>query len=148
MKKEVSAGVLVYRWDATTQSASSAQREPVYLVLHYISGHWDFAKGKLEGQETKREAALRELREETGLSAELDKEFESSLSYYFRNRRGELVDKEVTFFLGQGSSPEVSLSREHIYYRWLPFTEALQQLTYENAKQVLRQAHQIISKAA
>ena len=46
MKKEVSAGVIVYRRDMLTH-------EPLFLILHYISGHWDFAKGKLENQEFK-----------------------------------------------------------------------------------------------
>ena len=137
MKREVSAGVVVYRRDAATQ-------EPLYLVLHYISGHWDFAKGKLEGSETKKQAAVRELQEETSLVANLNNDFEQSLSYIFRNRQGELVDKEVTFFLGQAVSENVTLSREHVYYKWLPFKEAVKQLTYDNARQILTRAHQLL----
>jgi bis(5'-nucleosidyl)-tetraphosphatase len=137
MKQEVSAGVIVYRRDATT-------KEPLYLVLHYISGHWDFAKGKLEGVETKRQAAIRELMEETGLTAQLQDDFEQSLSYYFKNRKGEMVDKEVTFFVGEANSDKVTLSREHVYHKWLPFHEAIKQLTYDNARLILTRANQIL----
>jgi len=142
MKHEVSAGVIVYRYgEATPDRPGEKQGELLYLVLHYISGHWDFAKGKLEAGETKHQAALRELQEETGLTAKLDDSFEQSLSYYFRNKQGELVDKEVTFFLGKTDAIDVTLSREHVYYQWLPFQDAVKQLTYENARQVLRRAH-------
>lgn len=137
MKQEISAGVVVYRRE-------TAGSEPLYLVLHYISGHWDFAKGKLEGNETKKEAAIRELQEETGLEAELHPDFEKSLSYYFKNRKGELVDKEVTFFLGKANKEYVALSREHVYYKWLPYHEAIRQLTYDNARQVLVQANEAL----
>lgn len=141
MKQEISAGVIVYRRDATMQ-------EPLYLVLHYISGHWDFAKGKLEGDETKKQAAIRELMEETGLAAQLQDDFEHSLSYYFKNRKGEMVDKEVTFFLGEANSDKVTLSREHVYHKWLPYHEAVKQLTYDNARQILNCAHKVLAQEA
>lgn len=139
MKREISAGVIVYRRDQVTH-------EPLYLVLHYISGHWDFAKGKLEEGESKKDAALRELHEETGLTAELVEGFEQSLSYYFKNRKGELVDKEVTFFLGVANQEKVTLSREHVYSRWLLYHEAVGQLTYDNARQVLSSAHKLLER--
>lgn len=139
MKREVSAGVIVYRRDQMT-------KEPLFLVLHYISGHWDFAKGKLENQETKRQAALRELQEETAIgTVRLHDGFEQSLSYIFRDRKGEMVEKEVTFFLGETDAEKVELSREHLYYKWLPFKEASKQLTYGNARQIMSQANRVLS---
>lgn len=138
MKKEVSAGVVVYRRDVVTQ-------EPLFLVLHYISGHWDFAKGKLENQETKQEAALRELQEETGIDkVKLHDGFEQTLSYIFRDRKGEMVEKEVTFFLGETNIEKIELSREHLYYKWLSFKDASKQLTYGNARQIMAQANRIL----
>jgi bis(5'-nucleosidyl)-tetraphosphatase len=138
MKREISAGVIVYRRDAATH-------EPLFLVLHYISGHWDFAKGKLEGEETKIDAAIRELEEETGITTiELQPGFEQSLSYIFRDRKGEMVEKEVTFFLGETGAENVTLSREHLYAKWLGYKDASKQLTYANARQILAQANRIL----
>lgn len=138
MKREISAGVIVYRRDATTH-------EILFLVMHYISGHWDFAKGKLEGEETRKDAALRELQEETGIEhVQLQPGFEQSLSYIFRDRKGDMVEKEVTFFLGETNTEKVVLSREHLYSKWLPYKDASKQLTYANARQILAQANRIL----
>ena len=37
------------------------------LLLHYPSGHWDFPKGHVDGNETEQETAVRELVEETAI---------------------------------------------------------------------------------
>ena len=58
IKTEFSAGVILYR-----QLKDSRE----YLLLHYPGGHFDFPKGHLEQDETEREAAYRELKEETGI---------------------------------------------------------------------------------
>ena len=112
----------------------------LYLLLYYPKGYWDLVKGHLDQGESNLEAAHRELMEETGLKAMLDEEFKQVLEYTFTDDEGELVAKEVTFFLGEATSNNVQLSHEHEDYAWLPFHEAIQKLTYKNAKQLLQAA--------
>ncbi len=114
-----------------------------YLILHYISGHWDLAKGKLEPGETKIQAAHRELAEETGLTADIIPGFEESLSYVFKER-GKMIKKTVTFFVGKTDQQSVRLSREHQGYLWLPYEKAYEKLTYINAKELLEHAHEFL----
>lgn len=138
MIKEFSAGIIVY-------FERKEKRE--YLLLHYQSGHWDFAKGHIEKDESKQEAALRELHEETGLEAEILPDFEVSLSYFHHlPKTKELAHKTVYFFVGKTDSKEVTLSHEHIGFAWLPFEKALEQLTYDNAKDMLKKADVFLSK--
>lgn len=137
MKQETSAGIVVFVWDAK-------EHRPLYLLLHYVSGHWDLPKGKLEAGETKEQAAHRELKEETGLQATLLSKFEQSISYIFRDRSGALVHKNVFFFIGETDSQKVTLSREHQGFIWLPIGDALQQLTFENARRMVQAAHEVI----
>lgn len=137
MIKEHSAGIIVYHVDQFNQRA--------YLLLHYISGHWDFPKGKLETQETEEEAALRELYEETGLIATIMPNFKQSLSYIFKNRDGKIISKDVSFFVGPTNTQNITLSAEHVGYRWLPFKEALAQLTFKNAQHILKLADQFVT---
>lgn len=112
-----------------------------FLLLHYTSGHWDFPKGKIEKGETKHQAALRELEEETGLSAEIASGFEEQFSYWFRDHEtSELINKTVYFFIGCTEKKEVSLSHEHIGFKWLSYDAAMEQLTYKNAKNMLKKA--------
>ena len=131
-----SAGIIVYR---------TINDIPEYLLLQYGAGHWDFAKGKMEQGETKEQAALRELQEETGLSARIEADFEESFSYIFHNYDKKLAQKTVYFFVGPATTTAVTLSNEHIDYAWLPYKKALKQLTYDNAKKVLKKAHKYIS---
>ena len=140
MKKLYSAGTVVYR------ITPDGVRE--YLLLHYPHGHWDLPKGKIEAEESKQEAALRELHEETGLEAKLHEGFEEEISYIFTDHDGQLAQKAVYFFVGQVlyDQSEVTLSHEHIGHAWLPFEQALAQLTYKNAQQVLQKAHGFLSK--
>jgi len=135
MEHVYSAGVIIYRNnDALVE----------YLLLQYSAGHWDFAKGKIETGETKEQAALRELQEETGLSATLEHDFEESFSYIFHDYDKKLTQKTVYFFIGKATGSAVTLSHEHSDYVWLPYKQALEQLTYENAKKVLKKAHRYV----
>ena len=137
MKKEFSAGIIVY----VTKVINDVPTR-LYLLLQYPRGYWDLAKGKLEEGETNEQAALRELKEETGLDARLDEGFKKALYYNFRNPQGRLIEKRVIFFTGEASSQDVTLSHEHKGYCWLPYEEALQELTYLNARNLLTAAHE------
>jgi len=131
MPREKSCGAVVFR--------ENADRE--YLLLHYESGHWDFVKGNVEISESEKETVLRELQEETGITrAEFIEDFREKITYYYR-RGGETIYKEVIFFLIKTKDPKVTLSYEHIGFKWLKYPEAVRKLTFENAKKVLRKAH-------
>jgi bis(5'-nucleosidyl)-tetraphosphatase len=129
------AGIITYR---------KKDEEVFYLLLHYLSGHWDFPKGKLEPGETLLEAAHRELREETGLEAEIFPEFHESLQYVFKER-GAMIDKTVTYFVGETDKEAVTLSREHVGYLWLSYEQAYARLTYANAKEILKHADKFLN---
>jgi len=131
MRHIESAGIIVYY-----------QNE--FLLLHYAHGHWDLPKGKLEAGETKQQAALRELQEETGLQADIISEFSTSFSYIYTEVDGILTKKTVYFFLGEAKSKKVVLSHEHIGYAWLPYQDAHKQLTFDNAKEALAKAYQFL----
>jgi bis(5'-nucleosidyl)-tetraphosphatase len=137
MEHQYSAGVITYTMD---------NDQIVYLILRYGAGHWDFPKGHIEAGETQQDAAHRELYEETGLTAELDSTFTDSFSYIFHGHNKELIQKTVYFFLGQAAHKSVKLSHEHIDYQWLTYKEALEKLTYDNAKNILKKAHRHLIK--
>ena len=131
MQLQFSAGIIVYH--QTKQGRN-------YLVLQAASGYWGFAKGKIEKDESKREAALRELKEESGLEATILDGFEHLLTYFFKDRGGQLIKKTVYFFVGESLTSEVTISHEHIGFQWLSFQDAVQQVTYQNDCDVLIKA--------
>lgn len=142
-KKEKSAGAIVFRME---------EGVPVYLLLHYPSAarakreYWDLPKGHIEGKETEVETARREIREETGISkVEFLDNFYEPIHYYFQFK-GTRISKTVIFFLARTEQKKVQISHEHVGYKWLPYEEALEQLTFENARRILRNAHAYLNE--
>ena len=103
-------------------------------------GHWDFPKGHIDDGETEIQTALRELEEETGIThANIIEGFRDTITYIFSGDQGP-IEKEVVFFIAITKESKVVLSHEHIDYSWLDFDSAFSRLTYDNARQVLRNA--------
>ena len=118
--------------------------EVKYLLLHYQAGHWDFVKGNVESGESEKDTVVRELREETGIAdATFIESFREKIEYFYR-RQGTTIHKEVVFFLIQTYTEEVKISYEHIGYTWLNYQQALEKLTFKNAKNVLQKAHNML----
>lgn len=134
--QEISSGVVVYFKEG---------HKILYLTLHYESGHWDFPKGHVEENEKLEETALRETKEETNLDVDLQENFKKALSYFYR-RDGLLVSKTVYFFLGQTNNKKVKISSEHSGFKWLIYEDALELLTFDNAKEVLKKAHEFLTQ--
>jgi len=129
MPVERSCGAVVFNGDA-------------YLLLQYGRGHWGFVKGNVEPGEDERTTVLREAEEETGLTPDqlsFVEGFRESISYFYK-KDGATVYKEVVFFLAESRSREVSLSHEHTNYAWLGYDEAMERLTYDNARRILGKA--------
>ena len=127
MKEEISSGIILF----------NDNKNRKFLLLNYPSKHWDFVKGKMENGETTHETALRETKEETGISdVEFIDGFEEEIEYYFYADNQE-IHKKVIFFLGKTKTIDVILSHEHLDYIWLEFNNALNKTTYENAKDLL-----------
>jgi 8-oxo-dGTP pyrophosphatase MutT (NUDIX family) len=96
---------------------------------------WTLPKGKAEDGESDEECALREVEEETGLACELVAELESS-SYLDSAGRQKLV----RYWLMRPRSGRLRPTREVDDARWLPVTDAAEQLTYPRDVRVLRSA--------
>jgi bis(5'-nucleosidyl)-tetraphosphatase len=118
--------------------------EAKYLLLHYEAGHWDFVKGNVEPNESEQETVIRELREETGITdAKFIENFKEKIDYFYR-RQGTTIHKEVIFFLMETHTETVKISYEHVGYIWLNYQQAMEKLTFKNARDVLKKAHKLM----
>ena len=139
MREQKSAGIVLFR---------NASNKNEFLLLNYPQGHWDFVKGKVEQGETPHETALRETKEETGITnIEFIDGFEESVEYDFRFKK-EDIHKKVIFFLAKTNEKNIKLSHEHNDYLWLEYNDALKKTTFENAKNVLTKANKFLSSTS
>jgi len=120
--------------------------QTLYLLLNYTAHHWDFVKGNVEQGETEKQTVTRELGEETSITnAQFIEGFREPISYFYR-RQGSTVHKEVVFFIMESQTDKVVISFEHIGYIWLNFEDAMEKLSFKNAKDVLQKAHDFLIK--
>jgi 8-oxo-dGTP pyrophosphatase MutT (NUDIX family) len=95
-------------------------------------------KGHLDGEETEVQAAIREVREETGVVAEpIEKLGEIAYTY---ERRGQPVDKRVVFYLLEYRSGRLAHDHEIEQVRWMPLEQAARSLTYEGEREMVERA--------
>ena len=133
MRLEKSVGCVVFR-------------EGKFLLLKHPSakGHWSLPKGHVEKGESEEETLRREVKEETGLSdLRLMQGFREEIGYVFRDGPT-LVNKSVVFYLAETKQDKVRLSKEHSAFAWLGLEAALERLTFENDRNVLRKAAEFL----
>jgi 8-oxo-dGTP pyrophosphatase MutT (NUDIX family) len=96
-------------------------------------------KGHPDGDETAEQAAIREVREETGVEAELLEELGEVAYGYERGRRRR--DKRVRFFLFEYRSGDVEDHDHEIEEaRWMPLAEAAESLSYAGEREMVSRA--------
>jgi 8-oxo-dGTP pyrophosphatase MutT (NUDIX family) len=139
MKHEFSAGIILY--------FKSHGTIEYLLIYSKATRYWGFPKGKIESGESKQEAAIREIKEETGLDASPTEGFEYPVTYFFRDKNKQLIKKVVYFFVGLAQSKQIKLSEEHDDFVWLPYDQALTQTSYANDRHALEQAAEFLKKS-
>lgn len=117
MRKEQSSGIIIVK---------KCDGVPKVLLMRAYN-FWDFPKGGIEGNENKLEAAIREVKEEAGIT---NLNFNWGKSYYQTESFGK--NKKVVFYfvaetdeenVVMGISPLLGRP-EHDEYRWVTFDEA------------------------
>jgi 8-oxo-dGTP pyrophosphatase MutT (NUDIX family) len=96
-------------------------------------------KGHPDGTESPAEAALREVREETGVEAELVESL-GQVRYWYQ-RGGRRIAKAVEFFLLRYVSGDLADHDHEVEdARWIPAEEAAETLTYDGEREMVRRA--------
>ncbi len=133
--KVTSSGGVVYRWD---------KDKPLFLLLGSEKrGTWCLPKGLIEEEEDEVTTAIREVREETGVSRVKIKGKIGLIRYQF-GYRAKTFDKTVHFFLFETDQADSKVGSEHDFMEWMPFDKALDTLSYPNEKEVLSKAKEMI----
>ncbi|WP_283621340.1 bis(5'-nucleosyl)-tetraphosphatase [Limosilactobacillus avium] len=137
MAIEVTSGAVVYR-------KKDGQLE--YLLLEsQKKGHfWGFPKGHVEGNESLKQTAEREIKEETQLTLPIDTSFHVYTEYDLPNGN----HKQMTLYTADlAANEDIHLQAEEIRNcGWFNYQDARKQLTYDNLKQLLDQVNDHLTK--
>lgn len=134
---EETAGIIIYR-----KSKNGIR----FLLLYHGGSYWNFPKGHLEPHETPYTAAVREIKEETGLTRKdlkFNLRFTARDEFTFKRQKRE-VSKRVAYFLAETTNPIVRVSREHYGYGWFLYRDAIKMLQHKNLRESLRRAYGVI----
>jgi 8-oxo-dGTP pyrophosphatase MutT (NUDIX family) len=147
LEREFSAGGLVYRRRAGGCEVVLAGRR------HAQSGTlvWTIPKGHLEPGESSEAAAVREVREETGIEATVEDRL-GDVTYWFARRdereRAVRIFKRVRFFLMRATGGRFSdRDAEMDAVRWFSLAEAERTLAFENERALVRRAGELVAAA-
>ena len=139
VKEQVSAGGVVFRGD----------KGQIEVVIISVGGQnrWQLPKGMVEKGESPETAAVREAREEAGVSSEVVQLIETIEYWYAGLENGIRVrfHKRVHFFLLRYLSGD---TKDHDWEvneaRWVPIDDATSQLAFDNERRVMERARELI----
>ena len=131
---ESSCGAVVYR---------DIRGEVRFLLIkNKRSANWGFPKGHIEMGETKKETAIREVLEETGIHLNIIDGYESVSEYKIRNK----YEKKVSIFVGTTKDTSTVIQQSEIEdYIWLTYDRAMSILKFDNDKKILESAYKFLN---
>ena len=107
------------------------------LLVQQNEGWWGFPKGHIEEGETEIETAIREVKEETNIDVIPD-ETKRYVQEYMLNTG---ILKQVVLFVAKKASNEIKKQECEIQnIKWLSFKEAIETITFEDTKGLLKKA--------
>lgn len=117
--------------------------EILYVIIRSIEGYYGFPKGHMEGDETPEQTALREIREEVGLTPRLIDGFRTEEEHRLPKKPN--VMKRVIYFVAEyEDQPIVPQKEELLSAQLLPYDQARALFQFENTKEILDQAKAFI----
>lgn len=169
VKRVFSAGGIVLRplvsdpvsSNSETGSETEDGRWEILVTQHSKHKGWDFPKGHLEVGETSEAAALREVKEETGIKAEIIEKVGATQYFYWEDgepysapqsgatKGKQKVFKTVTFFLMRFiEQGEATTAFEVSAHKWLSVDDVEAQLTFKDTKELWSKARENIEQLA
>lgn len=140
MKLQFSAGGIVLR---QAQDKFTKKDWEVLVCQHSQHHGWVFPKGLIDKKETKEQAAIREVEEETGAEGKIIKGL-TPVTYWFVFE-GKKIKKTVYYFLMQYTGGDIAKhDHEMEAVVWLPKEKVEERLTYKSDQQVWKEAQKLI----
>jgi len=153
MIRRFSAGGAVYKKlparNRYAQSVAGGKVQSPKLKVNWLliqpkdTKRWQLPKGWIEEGEKSKITALREIKEEAGVSGEIIDKI-GKISWWFV-QNGEKIYKTVIFYLVKAQKEIDSFDKKEVArIAWLPYNQAYQKLTFKSEKEILEKGREIL----
>ncbi len=130
-----SCGFIVYK---------AENNENFYLIIKSHNGDVGFPKGHMEPGESELQTAIRELKEETGMDVDTIHDFRYQIEYPLPRVPDAM--KQTVYFLGKCASDDIIIQETEVASaEFVTYDKAIEKLTFEETKIMLRKANDIIN---
>lgn len=130
-----SCGFIVYK---------AENNENFYLIIKSHNGDVGFPKGHMEPGENELQTAIRELKEETGMDVDTIHDFRYQIEYPLPRVPDAM--KQTVYFLGKCTSDDIIIQEAEVASaEFVTYDKAIEKLTFEETKNMLKKANDIIN---
>lgn len=130
-----SCGFIVYK---------AENNENFYLIIKSHNGDVGFPKGHMESGENELQTAIRELKEETGMDVDTIYDFRYQIEYPLPRVHDAM--KQTVYFLGKCASDDIIIQETEVASaEFVTYDKAIEKLTFEETKNMLKKANDIIN---
>lgn len=130
-----SCGFIVYK---------AENNENFYLIIKSHNGDVGFPKGHMEPGENELQTAIRELKEETGVDVDTIYDFRYQIEYPLPRVPDAM--KQTVYFLGKCASDDIIIQETEVASaEFVTYDKAIEKLTFEETKNMLKKANYIIN---
>jgi 8-oxo-dGTP diphosphatase len=140
-RSQESAGGVAYRW--------KDGRLEIVLISVGEQGRWQLPKGMIGEAEPVEKAAMREVREETGLETEMVTPIDKVEYWFYSKSKGKAIryHKVVHFYLLKCLSGSVSDHDDEVNEaRWFEINQAIQTLSFANEQAIVQKAAKLVEE--
>ena len=136
MKIEYSCGAVVY-------TVINDKRK--YVIITNLKGIYGFPKGHMEKDETEKQTALREIKEEIDLDVNIIDGFRTTETIKKDKQR----IKHITYFIASYNNQKLKPKKDEVSsIKLMSYNEAIKLFQFDSRKEVLRQAEDFLNNSA
>ncbi len=135
---------MVYEKSCGAVVFTRVNEEIKYVLVQQLDGFYGFPKGHVEGEETERETALREIYEEVGLKPTIIDGFMTTDEHIIPKKKN--VMKQITYFLAEYKEQEIVVQKKELLNAIIvSYEEAMNMFQFESSKRILKEANDFLN---